>query len=107
MLPDLAGLRTFAGIYYSEELETRYKLVIEDGKLKAMHKRHGAIELIPAWKDEFRGKAWFMPLVKFIRNEKGEITGFLVSQPRSRRSEERRVGKECVSRCRSGGSAYH
>src|SRR3546814_14076799 len=28
-------------------------------------------------------------------------------QPRSNRSEERRVGKECVSTCRSRGSPYH
>src|SRR3546814_12484328 len=30
-----------------------------------------------------------------------------VSDYRSARSEERRVGKECVSTCRSRGSPYH
>src|SRR3546814_12706164 len=31
----------------------------------------------------------------------------LASMHRVRRSEERRVGKECVSTCRSWGSPYH
>src|SRR3546814_15310430 len=32
---------------------------------------------------------------------------FSTTQRRRRRSEERRVGKECVSTCRSRGSPYH
>src|SRR3546814_14654894 len=32
---------------------------------------------------------------------------FLLANPFSRRSEERRVGKECVSTCRSRWSRYH
>src|SRR3546814_15193548 len=32
---------------------------------------------------------------------------FMHANRSKRRAEERRVGKECVSTCRSGGSAYH
>src|SRR3546814_4017295 len=34
------------------------------------------------------------------------VAGFM-SDPRRSRSEERRVGKECVSKCRSRWSPYH
>src|SRR3546814_11643822 len=34
-------------------------------------------------------------------------TRILKAKPLKRRSEERRVGKECVSTCRSRGSTYH
>src|SRR3546814_11208704 len=34
-------------------------------------------------------------------------SGHLVIRARERRSEERRVGKECVSTCRSRWSPYH
>src|SRR3546814_11853774 len=37
----------------------------------------------------------------------GEIAGRQIVRRSTRRSEERRVGKECVSTCRSRGSPYH
>src|SRR3546814_2192016 len=43
-----------------------------------------------------------------VRTDGRAISGFLVPDLRlSRRSEERRVGKECVSTCRSRWSPYH
>src|SRR3546814_12932105 len=57
------------------------------------------------------------PRVDVLRRggfQRGEVEGFQQLQnlqdgdaARSRRSEERRVGKECVSTCRSRWSAYH
>src|SRR3546814_1947493 len=38
----------------------------------------------------------------FLRGQQGEV-----DQPLVERSEERRVGKECVSPCRSRWSPYH
>lgn len=82
--PDVEQLRELTGEYKSEELATFYTIVLEDGKLKLRHRRHGDIDLTPAWKDEFRGGAWFTQSVEFTRDEKGNVTGFLVSQQRSR-----------------------
>ena len=42
---------------------------------------------------------------EFINNPVGTACGFAVQL--NRRSEERRVGKECVSTCRSRWSPYH
>src|SRR3546814_12829551 len=40
-------------------------------------------------------------------HSKGSSISELKKPPRFRRSEERRVGKECVSTCRSRWSTYH
>src|SRR3546814_14176011 len=42
-------------------------------------------------------------------NGHGQVRGYLVRPAKARgpRSEERRVGKECVSTCRSRWSPYH
>src|SRR3546814_14547941 len=53
--------------------------------------------------DELAGRRLFDHLAGLDRA--GEV--HLVGQPRPDRSEERRVGKECVSTCRSRWSPYH
>src|SRR3546814_3366678 len=45
-------------------------------------------------------------LVRTARRERGRGQEVRAAEPR-RRSEERRVGKECVSTCRSRWSPYH
>src|SRR3546814_7031488 len=47
--------------------------------------------------------------IKCVWNEmtRGERIALLESSRSQRRSEERRVGKECVSTCRSRWSPYH
>src|SRR3546814_14507499 len=47
---------------------------------------------------------WSRTLIKNIVDQAGEDGGRRI---RGGRSEERRVGKECVSRCRSRWSPYH
>src|SRR3546814_8035899 len=44
---------------------------------------------------------------KPVRNAKCLTTSYDVPRRRPARSEERRVGKECVSTCRSRWSPYH
>src|SRR3546814_739567 len=43
----------------------------------------------------------------FMSTNMGLVTAYLFFLPRIIRSEERRVGKECVSTCRSRWSPYH
>ncbi len=57
---------------------------MRDGELIAMHRRHGDIVLLPLLKDEFRGEAWFLREVKFLRDESGAVTEMLISNGRSR-----------------------
>jgi CubicO group peptidase (beta-lactamase class C family) len=68
-------LEAFQGVYWSEELETEYTIKLKDGKLTAEHIRHGKTELLPAGKDQFTTREWFMPEVKFQRDESGKVSG--------------------------------
>jgi len=76
--------KEFAGDYYSGELGTTYKIIIEEGNLQARHRRHGDIPLILTKEDVFTGRRWFFRKVQFIRNEKQKITGFLLTGGRVR-----------------------
>src|SRR3546814_14759979 len=42
-----------------------------------------------------------------LRDSAGDVTSVAAAQTRSERSEERRVGKECVSTCRSRCTPDH
>ncbi|MGI8783630.1 MAG: serine hydrolase domain-containing protein [Acidobacteriota bacterium] len=77
---DLAG---FSGLYWSDELETQYRAVVEDGKLKLRHVRHGDIELRAIGGYFFSG-SWFMSEVRFTRDAAGRITGLLAGGGRLR-----------------------
>ncbi len=68
--PDLTQ---YAGVYWSDELETQYKAVVEDGKLKLRHIRHGDIDLRLAGADTFNNSTWFMSQVRFTRDAQGKV----------------------------------
>lgn len=74
----------FTGEFESEELDTRYTILVRDGALVATHRRHGDVALTPAYKDEFVGNKWFFSPVTFVRNEAGIIKEILVGRGRAR-----------------------
>jgi len=77
-------MREYAGDYYSGELDTTYKIVLQDDKILARHRRHGDIPLVRAKEDVFTGRRWFFHKVQFVRNEKNRIAGFLLTGGRVR-----------------------
>src|SRR3546814_4452207 len=58
------------------------------------------VSLAPIWRIEGQNNANIAVIRGFDLGAKGQVIGRL-------RSEERRVGKECVSTCRSRWSPYH
>lgn len=82
--PSPEELSTYAGRYYSPELETAYTLMVEDGKLIAKHRRHSDFEIRPIEKNRFHGDAWFFREVRFERDSTGRITSLRVSNGRTR-----------------------
>ncbi len=76
-------LAEFAGRYYSEELETRFEVKVEDGKLMAHHLRMAPLTLTHREGDEFSGSAFFLATVAFQRSGGGQITGFLAGNGRT------------------------
>lgn len=81
---DSGRLQELAGTYYSEELDTSYRIEEKAGKLIARHFRHGEIPLV--WKsgDLFLGRQWFFKRVKFTRNTQDRIDGFRLTGGRVR-----------------------
>jgi CubicO group peptidase (beta-lactamase class C family) len=80
--PDALELAAYAGLYVSPELETSYRLVVEDGILVAEHARHDPRTLRPAQKDLFQGR--ILGRVRFERDGDGRITGFRATTGRVR-----------------------
>lgn len=68
------SLEQYQGVYWSEELEAEYTISIKEGKLVATHIRHGEVALSPGGKDRFVTREWFMPEVKFVRDEAKKIS---------------------------------
>lgn len=78
---DSSQLIRYAGTYYSEELETAYKLYIKNGKLTAHHMRLGDFDFQPdmAIADKFSS---YNGTIDFLKAGPGNITGFRLSNGR-------------------------
>jgi CubicO group peptidase (beta-lactamase class C family) len=79
-----ADLQEFTGTFYCAELDARYTIEIRDNKLEVSHFRHSDFFLEPTAKDQFAGRAWFFPVVTFLRDEQGKLTGFRIDGRRDR-----------------------
>ncbi|MDQ3010326.1 MAG: serine hydrolase [Acidobacteriota bacterium] len=75
-------LAEFAASFYSEELDTTYRVSVENGRLWVIDRNDTKRPLLPATRDSFRllGGAQF----EFSRDAQGRITGFGVNAGRIR-----------------------
>jgi len=71
-------LKDYTGGYHSEELETDYKITLNNNKLNIYHIRLGdvALDTDLAIKDQFSSG---IGSIVFVRNTEGKITGFKLS----------------------------
>jgi hypothetical protein len=76
-------LTSFAGRYFSEELETFYDLSVEDGKLVIRHRRFGPVPLTHTSGDSFSGTLPVSQVV-FRRDAQGNVTEFDAGNGRAR-----------------------
>ena len=78
-------LDAYTGCYYSQELDSHYRLSGSDQLLAITHIRHGTHQLTPKSKDIFEMDVyeWFQGEVKFLRKH-GRVTDALFSNPRTR-----------------------
>jgi CubicO group peptidase (beta-lactamase class C family) len=81
--PPEMDLHEFTGRYFSEELETFYTLIVEDGALLVRHRRLDDIRLIHGAGDSFAGSFPLMN-VTFDRNEAGGVIGLRAGNGRAR-----------------------
>lgn len=80
-IPDSKQLMEFVGDFYSEELDTTYVLVIQEGQLTVKHKRHDDVMLTPTATDQFGASEWFSG-IDFTRDVSGQVTGFRLAAGR-------------------------
>ena len=81
---DAETLADYAGRYFSPELEVYYELTVEDGVLRVDHTGMQSVELSHTSGDDFSGSAFFMASVSFRRAGNGDVTGFEVSNGRTK-----------------------
>ena len=76
-------LASYAGRYFSEELETFYDLSVEGGQLVIRHRRFGPVALTHTNGDSFSGTLPVSQVV-FQRDAQGKVTGFEAGNGRAR-----------------------
>jgi hypothetical protein len=79
-----AGLAELTGRYWSDELETGYELVLEDGRLRARHARHPDIALYAVAPDSLAGDVWWFSRAAITRDDGGRVNGFRLTGSRVR-----------------------
>ncbi|HET9744079.1 MAG TPA: serine hydrolase domain-containing protein [Chitinophagaceae bacterium] len=72
----------YAGTYYNEETEAAYTVIVKDGDLFLQHRKFADAKLSLIGPDQFSCPNWWMSNLKFLRDNKGVITGFEVNAGR-------------------------
>ncbi len=87
--PDAAALATYAGKYYSEELDVRYELSVKDSTLAVFNRKLDGAAMVPAFRDGF--VANFGATLQFTRDKAGKVNGFTIADGRVRGVKFERV----------------
>ena len=88
----VVDLTSFAGRYFSEELETFYDLSVEGGQLVIRHRRFGPVALTHTNGDTFSATLPVSQVV-FQRDAQGNLTGFEAGNGRARGIIFRKVNR--------------
>jgi hypothetical protein len=79
-----AGLTDLVGEYWSDELMTGYRLLIENDRLIARHARHPDVGLYALAPDALAGSVWWFARAAITRDAAGRVDGLLLSGNRVR-----------------------
>jgi len=79
-----AALQQYTGEYFSPELQTTYRIVLQDDQLTVQHRRHNDFKVTPVAIDQLQAEAYFFRDVKVERDENGTVKGLRVSNGRVR-----------------------
>jgi CubicO group peptidase (beta-lactamase class C family) len=72
-----AKLPEYVGDYYSDEIDTTYRIEVKDDQLVLKRKKYGPILLSPIFKDAFNNLA--VGTIRFTRDGQKRLNGFLFS----------------------------
>jgi hypothetical protein len=82
--PSQEVLESYAGKYLCDELETFYTLEMQDSTLMLLIRNVKEIKLSCIKEDVYKGDVFFIGELAFERDEAGRLTGFTVSNGRTR-----------------------
>ncbi len=83
--PTAIELASYAGRYFSEELETFYDVTVKDGKLMVGHRRMNATMFNPGAKETFSGTGDAATVtIVFERDRNGQVIAFYAGNGRAR-----------------------
>ncbi len=80
--PDRAALASYTGSFYSDELDVRYEITLEDSALVIHNRKLDDEKLTPAFRDAFT--VGFGATVQFQRDRTGKVTRFTITDGRVR-----------------------
>jgi CubicO group peptidase (beta-lactamase class C family) len=78
--PNAGQLAEYAGDYYGEEIDSVYKLTVQDGKLTMKRKKYRPVEMTPVAKDVFTAAG--SGSIRFTRDKQDRVTGLVLSRGR-------------------------
>jgi len=75
---DTKQLAEFSGLFWCENLNVMYRLVMLDGALTVSHNRGVDFVITPYKADRFTSEAYYFDNIEFERDKKGNIKGFWI-----------------------------
>ncbi len=80
---DTTKLSDYEGSYYSDEIDSIYRVTLKDGKLTVIRKKAAPTPLTPAFRDAF-GSLGILGVFRFTRDAQNRVNGFTLSAGRIR-----------------------
>ncbi len=80
---DTSKLSEYEGAYYSDEIDSTYRVTLKDGTLVVTRKKGGQTQLTPRFRDAF-GSLGILGVFRFTRDAQNSVNGFRLSAGRIR-----------------------
>ena len=80
---DTSKLSEYEGTYYSEEIDSTYRVTLKDGNLVVTRKKAGPTQLTPRFRDAFSSPG-ILGMFRFTRDAQNHVNGFRLSAGRIR-----------------------
>jgi CubicO group peptidase (beta-lactamase class C family) len=80
---DTSKLNEYEGVYYSEEIDSTYRVTLKDGSLTVTRKKFAPALLTPRFRDAF-GSPGILGIFRFTRDAQNRVNGFRLSAGRIR-----------------------
>lgn len=83
VVPTAEQLAEYAGAYYSDEIDSTYRVAVQDGKLVLLRKKYPPSSLQATFTDVF-GTGSLLGTIRFTRDQQQRVTGFIATGGRVR-----------------------